>query len=117
MYMILSYPGRYLNVRQYSVNNSNYRILCCNAFKNKCECVYTCINLEPVKARIYVERLFNCEITNKMKTPGTSDCSCEMTCIAKKSETQLIHDSANNANNTNNTNNTNNESLKNGKKN
>ena len=112
MYMILSYPGRYLNVRQYSVNSSssNYRILCCNAFKNKCECVYTCKNLEPVKACVYVERLFNCEITNKTKTPGTSDCTCEMTCTAKKSETQLIHDSADSADSTNN------ESLKNGKK-
>jgi len=92
MYTILSYPGRYLNIRQYAINNSSYRILCCNAFKNKCECVYTCKQLEPIKACIYVERLFNCEITNKLKKPGICDCSCEDLCIARKSETQLIHD-------------------------
>jgi hypothetical protein len=108
MYTILSYPGRYLNIRQYSVNSStsNYRILCCNAFKNKCECVYTCKQLEPIKACIYVERLFNCEITNKPKKPGMCDCSCEDTCIARKSETQLIHDHINNDN----------DNLKSGKK-
>jgi hypothetical protein len=96
VYMILSHPNRYVNanVRQCSVSSSSYRILCCNAFKNKCDCVYTCKNLEPIKACIYIEKLFNCEITNKSKRLGTSDCSCEMTCIAKKSETQLIHDSS-----------------------
>jgi hypothetical protein len=94
VYMILSYPGRYVNVRQYSGNNSSYRIMCCNAFKKKCDCVYSCKNLEPIKGSIYIEQIFNCEITNKPKTPGSRDCGCESMCIAKKSETQLIHDSS-----------------------
>jgi hypothetical protein len=69
--------------------------MCCNAFKNKCDCVYICKKLEP---REYIEKMFKCEITNKPKRPGMEDCNCELMCMAKKSETQIIHDNSNSDN-------------------
>ena len=32
-----------------------------------------------------------CEITGKVKRPGSVDCTCKSTCMARKSETHLIH--------------------------
>ena len=32
-----------------------------------------------------------CEITGKAKRPGSVDCTCKGTCMARKSETHLIH--------------------------
>lgn len=98
VYIILSYPGRYVHVRPYTRSNGMLQIMCCNSLKNKCDCVYTCKKLEPIKADKYVEQLFKCEITNKLKKIGTEDCKCEFTCIAKKSETMIIHDNTNNDN-------------------
>lgn len=37
------------------------------------------------------EENFKCEITNKPKRPSTVDCNCEFGCMAKMSETFLIH--------------------------
>ena len=37
------------------------------------------------------EETFKCEITNKPKRPSTVDCNCEYGCMAKISETFLIH--------------------------
>ena len=37
------------------------------------------------------EETFKCEITNKPKRPSTVDCNCEYGCMAKMSETFLIH--------------------------
>jgi len=37
------------------------------------------------------EETFKCEITNKPKRPSTVDCNCEFGCMAKMSETFLIH--------------------------
>jgi hypothetical protein len=37
------------------------------------------------------EENFKCEITNKPKRPSTVDCNCEYGCMAKISETFLIH--------------------------
>lgn len=37
------------------------------------------------------EETFKCEITNKSKRPSTVDCNCEYGCMAKISETFLIH--------------------------
>ena len=34
---------------------------------------------------------FKCEITKKIKRPGTIDCNCEFGCMAIMSETFLIH--------------------------
>ena len=34
---------------------------------------------------------FKCEITNKNKRAGEVDCNCEFVCMAKVSETMLIH--------------------------
>jgi len=34
---------------------------------------------------------FKCEITNKTKRAGEVDCNCEFVCMAKVSETMLIH--------------------------
>lgn len=95
-YIILSHPGKYIQSRTYTRNNSRIQIMCCNSLKNKCDCVYTCKKLEP---REYIERMFKCEITNKSKRPGTEDCNCELMCMAKKSETQTIHENSNNENN------------------
>jgi hypothetical protein len=98
VYIILSHHGKYIQSRTYSSNNSKFQIMCCNAFKNKCECVYTCKKLEQ---REYIECAFKCEITNKPKRLGGEDCNCELMCMAKKSETQTIHENSNNANNEN----------------
>ena len=32
-----------------------------------------------------------CEITDKLKRPGSLDCTCTGMCMARKSETHLIH--------------------------
>jgi hypothetical protein len=93
-YMLLSNIHKYSNIRTYVRNGNKYQLMCCNAFNNKCECVYTCKNLEPTKVHKYIEELFKCEITNKPKKPGSEDCNCEFTCMIKKSETQLIHDNS-----------------------
>lgn len=37
------------------------------------------------------EETFKCEITNKPKRPSTVDCNCEYGCMAKISETFIIH--------------------------
>jgi hypothetical protein len=37
------------------------------------------------------EETFKCEITNKPKRPSTVDCNCEYGCMAKMSETFIIH--------------------------
>jgi superfamily II DNA/RNA helicase len=37
------------------------------------------------------EETFKCEITNKPKRPSTVDCNCEFGCMAKMSETFIIH--------------------------
>ena len=98
-YLLLSYTGRYIHgrsyTRSYTRSTSSFQIMCCNAFKNKCDCVYTCKKLEP---RDYIEKTIKCEITNKSKRPGMEDCSCELTCMAKKSEIQIIHESSNSYN-------------------
>ena len=96
-YLLLTYTKRYIHGRPYTStrSTSTYQIMCCNAFKNKCDCVYTCKRLEP---RDYIEKLFKCEITNKPKRPGTYDCNCELICMAKKSETRIIHENSNNDN-------------------
>jgi hypothetical protein len=98
VYIILSYPGRYVHVRPYMRSSGRLQIMCCNSIKNKCDCVYSCKKLEPIKAEKYIEELFKCEITNKPKRMGTEDCKCEFTCMVKKSETMIIHDNSNNDN-------------------
>lgn len=95
-YMLLSNIHKYSQIRTYAKISNRFNIMCCNAFKNKCDCVYTCKNLEPTKIHKYIEELFNCEITNKPKKLGSEDCNCEFTCMIKKSETQIIHDNSNN---------------------
>lgn len=37
---------------------------------------------------------FKCEITKKLKRRGEVDCNCEFVCMAKVSETMLIHEEA-----------------------
>jgi hypothetical protein len=37
---------------------------------------------------------FKCEITEKLKRKGQVDCSCKFVCMAKISETMLIHEEA-----------------------
>ena len=37
------------------------------------------------------EEILKCEITKKIKRPGTIDCNCEFGCMAKISETFIIH--------------------------
>ena len=37
---------------------------------------------------------FKCEITRKYKRGGEVDCNCELVCMAKVSETMLIHEEA-----------------------
>jgi hypothetical protein len=37
---------------------------------------------------------FKCEITRKSKRGGEVDCNCELVCMAKVSETMLIHEQA-----------------------
>ena len=93
-YLLLTHMKRYINGRPYTStkSTSSFQIMCCNAFKNRCDCVYTCKKLEP---RDYIEKIIKCEITNKPKRPGMEDCSCELMCMAKKSETQIIHDNSN----------------------
>ena len=39
---------------------------------------------------------FKCEITRNYKRSGEVDCNCELVCMAKVSETMLIHDEAKN---------------------
>lgn len=96
-YLLLTHMKRYIHGRPYTIIRSTstsasaLRILCCNAFQNRCDCVYTCKKLEP---KGYIEKLFKCEITNKLKRPGTEDCNCELNCMVKKSETQIIHDNS-----------------------
>ena len=88
LYTILSHPGRYVSNRPYAINN---------ACRNRNGGVYTsCKSVEPIKTCKYAEKLFICEITNKPKRKGSTDCNCEKTCIVNKSETQIIHDSAKN---------------------
>lgn len=94
-YLLLTHTKRYIHGRQYIRSTSSFQIMCCNAFKNKCDCVYICKKLEP---REYIEKMFKCEITNKPKRPGMEDCNCELMCMAKKSETQIIHDNSNSDN-------------------
>jgi hypothetical protein len=95
-YLLLTHTKRYIHGRPYTSTNtrstSSFQIMCCNAFKNRCDCVYTCKKLEP---RDYIEKTIKCEITNKLKRPGVEDCSCELMCMAKKSEIQIIHDNSN----------------------
>ena len=93
-YLLLTHTKRYIHGRPYTStkSTSSFQIMCCNAFKNRCDCVYTCKKLEP---RDYIEKIIKCEITNKPKRPGIEDCSCELMCMAKKSETQIIHDNSN----------------------
>jgi len=93
-YLLLTHMKRYIHGRPYTSirSMSSFQIMCCNAFKNRCECVYTCKKLEP---RDYIEKAIKCEITNKPKRPGVEDCSCELMCMAKKSETQIIHENSN----------------------
>lgn len=98
VYIILSYPGRYVHVRPYMRSSGRLQIMCCNSIKNKCDCVYSCKKVEPIKAEKYIEELFKCEITNKPKRMGIEDCKCEFTCMVKKSETMIIHDNSNNDN-------------------
>lgn len=97
LYTILSHTGRYVSNRPYTRNNENYQTMGYNAFRNRNGGAYTwCKSVEPIKACKYVEKLFICEITNKPKRKGSKDCNCEKMCIIKKSETQIIHDSATN---------------------
>jgi hypothetical protein len=93
-YLLLTHTKRYIYSRAYTStrSTSSFQIMCCNALKNKCDCVYTCKKLEPSD---YIEKTIKCEITNKLKRPGIEDCSCELTCMAKKSETQIIHENSN----------------------
>lgn len=95
-YMLLANIHRFYQSRGYIRSGSRYHLMCCNAFKNRCECVYTCKNLEPTVVHKCIEELFKCEITNKPKKPGTEDCNCEFMCMAKKSEVQIIHDNSDN---------------------
>ena len=37
------------------------------------------------------EQYLKCEITGKSKRPGSLDCTCKDMCMARKSETHLIH--------------------------
>jgi len=37
---------------------------------------------------------FKCEITRKNKRAGQVDCNCKLVCMAKVSETMLIHEQA-----------------------
>jgi len=85
-YALLSYSGRYVTSRRsiYIKKNHNVQPICCNAFRN----------LETRKRNKNGEESFMCEMTNKPKRKGTEDCKCEKTCIVKKSETQIIHDSS-----------------------
>jgi hypothetical protein len=73
------------HISKYSV--SRIELLCCNAAKNKCECVRTCKRFEPLEM---IEKNFKCEITNKPPRTGDVDCKCEIMCMVKKSETMTI---------------------------
>lgn len=46
---------------------------------------------EERKVRQEKGQLLKCEITGKIKRPGSVDCSCKGMCMARKSETHLIH--------------------------
>ena len=85
-YALLSYSRRYISSRPstYTKTNQNVQPICCNAFRN----------LETRKRNKKGEESFICEMTNKPKRKGTEDCKCEKTCIVKKSETHIIHDSS-----------------------
>ena len=91
VYTLLSYSGRYISSRPsiYARCSNNFQPTSCNAFRN----------LETKNRNINInikgEESFMCEMTNKPKRKGNEDCKCEKTCILKKSETQLIHDSSN----------------------
>ena len=94
-YLLLTHTKRYIHGRPHIRSTSSFQIMCCNAFKNKCDCVYTCKKLEPCD---YIKNSIKCEITNKLKRPGTEDCSGELMCMAKKSEIQIIHENSNSYN-------------------
>jgi hypothetical protein len=93
VYTMLSYSGRYISSRPsiytYTKTNQNVEPICCNAFRN--------LETKNINRNINIksEESFMCEMTNKPKRKGNEDCKCEKTCILKKSETQLIHDSSN----------------------
>jgi hypothetical protein len=91
VYTMLSYSGRYISSRPttytYTKTNQNVQPIGCNAFRN--------LETKNINRNIKGEESFMCEMTNKPKRKGTQDCKCEKTCILKKSETQLIHDSSN----------------------
>jgi len=96
VYTLLSYSGRYISSRPttytYTKTNQNVQPICCNAFRN-----LETKNVNRNRNRninIKGEESFMCEMTNKPKRKGTQDCKCEKTCILKKSETQIIHDSS-----------------------
>ena len=91
---MLSYSGRYISSRPtiYARCSNNFQPTSCNAFRNL-ETKNRNININ-----IKSEESFMCEITNKPKRMGTEDCKCEFTCIAKKSETMIIHDNSTNDN-------------------
>ena len=89
VYTLLSYSGRYISSRPttYTKTTQNVQPICCNAFRN--------LETRKRNRNIKSEESFMCEMTNKPKRKGNEDCKCEKTCILKKSETQLIHDSSN----------------------
>lgn len=98
---IFSMKNRFINrldnrllathISKYSV--SRIELLCCNAAKNKCECLRTCKRFEPLEM---TEKNFKCEITNKPPRPGDIDCNCDISCMVKKSETMTITESKKN---------------------
>ena len=95
VYTLLSYSGRYISSRPsiYARCSNNFQPTSCNAFRNlETKNINRNINRN---INIKGEESFMCEMTNKPKRKGNEDCKCEKTCILKKSETQLIHDSSN----------------------
>lgn len=46
---------------------------------------------EEMRVQKPQQQQLKCEITGKAKRPGSLDCTCKGTCMARKSETHLIH--------------------------
>ena len=52
------------------------------------------VNKKEEDKKKYCAGNFKCEITRKSKRGGEVDCNCELVCMAKVSETMLIHEQA-----------------------
>ena len=83
----------------YSIHNPNDMANIANARRNMDDYmrrieIESDVNKKEEDKKKYCAGNFKCEITRKSKRGGEVDCNCELVCMAKVSETMLIHEQA-----------------------